>query len=1081
MELPQTSPLYTLGLDIGMASVGAALLAKDHILALHVRTFDKAETAKEGEPLNKIRRDARSARRRLRRRAYRLLRLRREFKREGLVASSDTSGFISDASPWTLRAEALDRLLTKTEWAAVLYHLVKHRGFQSNRKSEAAEDEKAGEMLSGVSANQRRMLDQNWRTVGEMAARDEAFAVTKRNKGGSYSHTFARADLDAELQELFKSQRHFGNQHASTEFEAAVHDLLMTRRPTLSGEDLLKMVGKCTLEPAEFRAPKACYTSERFVWLSKLNNLRVGQPGNMRALDASERRLLMDLPFTQAKLTFGQVRKLLGLPSHERFNGLSYRRKKEGDDELSAETATLFEARAFHKLRKAYRNAGLDTQWQRDALDSERLDDLAYAQTAFKDDNEARDWLRARGMEDGVIEAVLTVPFDKFQHLSLKAMRNLLPHLEAGLRYDEAVQAAGYEHHSQISQTIKSRYLPPISKDDFANPVVYRALNQARKLVNAIVREYGSPARIHIELARDLNRPFDERKRIERDQKTYRDNKERDVADFVDHFGCLPRKDQLTKWRLYREQDGKCAYSLKALDLTRLLEDGYAEIDHALPYSRSFDDGMNNKVLALTSENRDKGNRTPYEYLGGEDDSETWRRFEAAVRTNPKYRKAKRDRLLRINFGREEAEGFRERNLTDTRYISRAFKNLVEARLALNESSHSKRCVVVSGQLTAFLRAHWGLLKVREDGDKHHALDAAVVAACGHDLVKRLADYSRKGELAQVRTHFSDPETGEVMDIAALRRLEDRFPEPWPHFRHELTAWLSDNPSSLLEQISDYPPEKARTVKPIRVSRAPLRRGTGQAHQETIRSAKLLNDAQSSVKTPLTNLRLKDMERIVGYDDPRNAGLIAVIRQRLEAHGDNGQKAFKEPLYKPAATGKQAPQIRSVRLFDTQKSGLDVRGGIANNGAMMRVDVFTDGKRFYPVPLYVSDGVKKVLPNRAVVAFKHEDSWTVMDEVEGYRFMFSLHANDWVRVSLKGKSIQEGYFAGLDRSTGAISLWAHDRSQDVGKDGLMRGIGIKTALSIEKFHVDLLGRLYAAGSETRQPLVLKGGKVVLKE
>ncbi|MGK2915804.1 MAG: hypothetical protein ACSLE5_15385, partial [Porticoccaceae bacterium] len=54
-----STPPYTLGLDIGIASVGAALLTENHIIALHVRTFDKAETAKEGESLNKIRREAR--------------------------------------------------------------------------------------------------------------------------------------------------------------------------------------------------------------------------------------------------------------------------------------------------------------------------------------------------------------------------------------------------------------------------------------------------------------------------------------------------------------------------------------------------------------------------------------------------------------------------------------------------------------------------------------------------------------------------------------------------------------------------------------------------------------------------------------------------------------------------------------------------------------------------------------------------------------------------------------------------------------------------------------------------------------
>jgi len=129
---------YTLGLDIGMASIGAALLlpGSQRILALHVRTFDKAETAKEGESLNKIRRDARLIRRRIRRRVHRLVRLARLMKRHGLIDAATPESFaLSDTSPWTLRAEGLDRLLEPKEWASVLYHLVKHRGFQSNRKS----------------------------------------------------------------------------------------------------------------------------------------------------------------------------------------------------------------------------------------------------------------------------------------------------------------------------------------------------------------------------------------------------------------------------------------------------------------------------------------------------------------------------------------------------------------------------------------------------------------------------------------------------------------------------------------------------------------------------------------------------------------------------------------------------------------------------------------------------------------------------------------------------------------------------------------------------------------------------------
>ena len=71
----------TFGFDIGIASVGWAVLNETRIVAMGVRAFDKAETAKEGDSLNLVRRNARLMRRRLRRRAWRLTRLGRLLKR----------------------------------------------------------------------------------------------------------------------------------------------------------------------------------------------------------------------------------------------------------------------------------------------------------------------------------------------------------------------------------------------------------------------------------------------------------------------------------------------------------------------------------------------------------------------------------------------------------------------------------------------------------------------------------------------------------------------------------------------------------------------------------------------------------------------------------------------------------------------------------------------------------------------------------------------------------------------------------------------------------------------------------------
>jgi CRISPR-associated endonuclease Csn1 len=346
---------YTLGLDIGVASVGAAILAQDKILGLHVRTFEKAETDKEGDSLNKIRREARLTRRRVRRRAHRMLRLLRLMKHEGLISLAKVETFQqgekNPISPWELRAIGLERKLTREEWAAALYHIVKHRGFESNRKGEEKKDKKVGEMLSGVNANRQLLDDKQYQTVGEMVLKDERFEKAKRNKAGNYQHTLARPELESELKILFQKQRQYQNPHTDIAFEEKVHALLMARKPALSGADLRKMVGNCTFETDEKRAPKASYSAERFVWLTKLNNLKISEQGTERALTEQERLQLIEVPFQSSKITYKQIRDKLDISDSAYFNGLSYDKKKNGEDKTKAEEAIFFEAKYFHALR----------------------------------------------------------------------------------------------------------------------------------------------------------------------------------------------------------------------------------------------------------------------------------------------------------------------------------------------------------------------------------------------------------------------------------------------------------------------------------------------------------------------------------------------------------------------------------------------------------------------------------------------------------------------------------------------------------------------------------------------------------
>ncbi len=1059
----KTTRHYVLGLDIGIASIGWAALNSndgnvvDGIIDLGVRIFERGETAKKGESLNLARRLARGTRRRLRRRAHRMLRLKRLLLREGLVKQEhlDSSGNIKfSADPWRLRSEGLDRLLTPFEWAGVIYHMIKHRGYLSTRKADNnSADNDTGKVLVALKAMNERLEAGGWRTIGEMAYMDnEEFGHAIRNKQGDYRHCFDRKMLRSELQLLADKQHAFGNPHTDDAFREQIITLLMQQRPALSGKNLLKMLGKCTFEKHEYRAPRASYSAERFVWLSKLNNLRLlNSDRSRRSLTAAERQVIMDFPYERVVVKYAQVRRALDLPDDILFVGLRYR-----DDE-NAENEKLIELKGWHKMKKALSDAGLTTEWHGIASRTEELDELAYALSVFKDDKEISTHLRAKGFDDVVIQALLSVNFSKFSHLSLLALRKLIPHLEAGMRYDEACTAAGYDHSLPINID-KSDLLPPINADDVRNPVVMRSLSQARKVINAIIREYGQPLRVHIELARDLSKPKIERNRIEREQKKWRDHKEGLVKEYIENLGAEPSGKDLLKYRLYKEQNGKCAYSLQSLELDRLTEAGYADIDHILPYSRTFDDSLNNKVLVLGKENRNKGNKTPWEYFGSSDE-QRWVFFEAWVRSNPGFKQAKRNRLLKRSLTEEDQQDFRERHLNDTRYIARYLKNFVEQNLQL--SGDAQRVRVVSGSLTSFLRARYGLIKKREESDLHHAMDAVVVAATTNSMIKRLSDYARFDELDRVKiTGYIDPETGEVLDISTLRKLEQQFPEPWPNFRYELQARLKPDPQRALRAIDGWQHRDISWIRPITVSRAPRRSVTGPGHAEIIRSAKRLDEQISYTRVPLTKLTLPMLETIHGRE--RDKPLYEALKSRLSEHDGKADKAFAEPFYKPAAPGKQAPRVTAVKIEAIQKSGIPIRDGVADNSSMVRVDVYRKNNKYWLVPVYAWQIEKSIIPMHAVVAYKPEQEWEPMEDNAQYLYHFQY--DDVVQIDT-GKVKIFGYFNGMNRSTGAINIEVHDRNQLIGKKGLFRGVGVKTAKSLQKYQIDVLGKYWVIKKE----------------
>lgn len=1153
-EVPKPTDLnYRIGLDIGIASVGWAVLENNthdepfRIIDLGVRIFDTAEQPKTGASLALPRREARSARRRLRRRGHRLERIKKLFEAEGLINIEEFEArYKRTGLPdvYKLRYEGLDRRLTNDELAQILLHIAKHRGFKSTSKAADGADSDTGEVKKGISANKTLMQEKRYRTVGEMIYLDEKFRtdcpwnengyiLTPRNKSGDYKHTVLRDMLADEVMKIFKAQRALGNDTATEKLERAYLDIMLSQRSFDMGpgapsryamEGFEDRVGLCTFEGknGEKRAPKAAYTSEFFVALEKINHTKiVSADGSTRFFTSDERHAIIALLHRQQTVKYTAVRKTIGLAEEDKFYNLNYSPKS--GSKKSPEDTDFVKMENYHKIRKALREEVVSEHLSPDKI--KLYDDIARILTLYKNDDSRIRRLAEHDIASECYDALLEMSPSKFHNLSLKAMGKIIPFLLEGNTYDKACELAGYdfraENNGEKSVLLKGKNITNIV-NDITNPVVRRSVSQTIKVINAIILEYGSPQAVNIELAREMSKDFDERRKIKSDMEA-REKENDKVLSRVREYKSNPTGQDIVKFRLWEEQGGMCLYSGEKIDINDLFSsNGGYDVDHILPYSITFDDSYRNKVLVKALENRQKGNRTPYEYFMVGKDEPAWNEYEALVKNTIKDYK-KQLKLLKKHISDEEKAEFKERNLTDTKYITRIVYNMIRQNLVLKpylnlERDRKKQVMAVNGAITHYLSKRWGLAGKDRRTDTHHAQDAVVIACTTDGMINRISRYSKGRELAYSRGfEFVDEETGEILNSDNFSRKDwdekfgVRLPMPWEHFADELDIRMSRY-STMGEGVSsgtsprefilshrdvfnwiNYPewmfvesrPGRRGVLDGIFVSRMPNHKVSGQAHEETIRSAKYYEDGGSVFETggyvvtkkSIQDIKLKDGEIKEFFNPDSDRLLYEALVDRLNQYGNDPKKAFAEPFHKPKSDGTPGPVVKKIKVFEKQTSGVLVRegNGIAANGSMVRIDVFCEEnkgkKKYYFVPIYTADVVKKRLPNRAATQAKMPSEWRLMNDEN---FIFSLYSRDLIYIeSDKGVQTKDidnvtgkvekmyAYYTGADTSTASIAGKLHDSS------AMFRGLGIQSLRKLQKCQIDVLGNISFVSKEKR--------------
>ncbi len=665
--------------------------------------------------------------------------------------------------------------------------------------------------------------------------------------------------------------------------------------------------GRCQFEfeSGEPRAAKALPIFQEFRMLQEVNKLKVREGIEPeRFLNPEERARAMRRLRSgrDIKLTAGRDDKPakptrdLGLPSDTIFNLAAGGRKSIKGDET---TARLGKPELFGKkwLDLSLDEPNIIVHFLLDTADPEVVSQKAIAE-----------W----GLNAAQANSVANIPLvPGYGNLSEKAIRKILPHLEHGRVFSDAVQDAGYPHHSDFRNAEAHHQLPyygqvlprdavgadptknperdgePAAHGRIANPTVHIGLGQLRRVVNRLTETYGKPEEIVVELARELKMNREQKMSLQRQQNEGRKRNAR-FREELGQEALEGTPDALRKLRLWEEQgpihNRVCPYTGLQISLAMVMS-AETEVDHILPFSRTLDNSMANLVVCMADANRRKGNRAPHEEFG-----------DACLEHVKDFPSNKRWRFEESAMERFEGErDFLDRQLSETQYLSRTARTYL-AYLYDEQGEHRQRVRVIPGRMTALLRRGCGLegmldgsaetenpRKTRDD-HRHHAVDAFVVANTTQGLLQQFA--------AAAGSDYQDAET----------RLAALVPPPWKDFdRSEVQPFLD-------QMTVSYKPDHGTLGKNGQT--------TGQLHEATaygvIASA---GDGRHKVvlRKDLSKFTAKDLENV-----PDQALRDALLHLWDETGGRAAEFA-ERAADAGVMVNNSRQKVRRVRLYSEQR------------------------------------------------------------------------------------------------------------------------------------------------------------------
>ncbi len=543
-----------------------------------------------------------------------------------------------------------------------------------------------------------------------------------------------------------------------------------------------------------------------------------------------------------------------------------------------------------------------------------------------------------------------------YGNLSTRAMRKIIPYLQAGHPYAKgsdndtevgACELAGYNHSKSVTaeelmNKILKEKLDILPKNSLRNPVVEKILNQMVNLVNQIIDEYGKPDEVRIELARELKKTSEEREKMSREimDATKRND---DIKKLIIKEFQIPNptKNDIVRYRLWdelKDRGYKTIFTDKYIPKEKLFSKEI-DIEHIVPQALLFDDSFSNKTLAFKSENLQKNNRTAYDFIYQDYNSNktTYEQNVEAWYNNGKgsISKAKRNKLLMPY--KDIPEGFIERDLRNTQYISK------KARHMLLEVFRT--VVPTTGSITDRLREDWGLVNMmkelnlpkyralgltefedrfdiglekpkkvevitdwtKRNDHRHHAMDALTVAFTTHNHIQYINNLNARRDTNH-KQHYA---ICAIENVITQKRNGSRiFKEPIPNFRNVakeaiesiLVSYKAKN------KVVTNNINKTKLSGKLRYKKSLQTTPRGQLHKETV-YGKSLRPVAKPIK--LNNRFSQEMAQLIIDSKEREA-----VLQHMSKYENNSNIAFALKTLKNDPILLNNEQLNEVGCFE---------------------------------------------------------------------------------------------------------------------------------------------------------------------